>query len=98
MPEHRHAKIQQFGVGRRRVRVVNRRRPTRENDPQGMQSLNLAERRRAGQHDGEDVLFANAPRNQLRILRAEIEDNDCLGVHSLVCQGHGRAVKTVASF
>ena len=66
--------------------------------PRGLQCLDFAERRRAGQHDGEDVLFANAPRNELRILRAEIEDNDCLGVHSLVWQGHGRDVKTVASF
>jgi hypothetical protein len=56
--------------------------------------LNLGQGRRAGQHDGENVLLANAPRNQLRILRTKVKDNDCLGVHSLVWQGPGRDVKT----
>lgn len=58
-----------------------------------MQSLNFAERRRAGQHDREDVLFANAPGNELGVLRTEIEDDNCLGGHVLVWQGHGRDVK-----
>jgi len=56
--------------------------------------LNFSERRRARQHHGEDVLLAYAPRNQLRILRTKVENYNCLGVHSLVWQGQGRAVKT----
>jgi hypothetical protein len=37
--------------------------------------------------------FGEAQRNQLRILRTKIENNDCLGVHSLVWQGRRRDVK-----
>src|ERR1017187_3082311 len=47
-----------------------------------MQCLNLRERRGAGQHDGENVLFANPPGDELGILRTEIEDDNCLGVHA----------------
>ena len=91
--QHRHAKRENFGVGRRRIGVIHRRRPARENQAQRVESLNFAERRRAGQHDGENVLFANAPGNELGVLRTEIEDNNCLGGHVLVWQGHGRDVK-----
>jgi hypothetical protein len=42
---------------------------------------------RAGQHDGEDVQFANAARDELRVLRAKIQDDDRLGSHPLVWQG-----------
>jgi hypothetical protein len=55
--------------------------------------LNFPKRRRAGQHDREDILLAYAPRNQLRILRTKIENYDCLGVHSLVWQARRRDVK-----
>jgi hypothetical protein len=60
-----------------------------------MQCLTFAQGGRTGEHDGEDILFANAPGDELRILRTEIEDYDCLGVHSLVWQGVGRAVKAL---
>jgi hypothetical protein len=60
--------------------------------------LNFGERRGARQHDGEDVQLAYAPRNQLRILRAKIENYDCLGVHSLVWQGPRRDVKTAGQW
>jgi hypothetical protein len=32
----------------------------------------------AGKHDREDFLFADAARDELRILRAKVEDDDCL--------------------
>ncbi len=67
--------------------------PARKNDAERLQCLNFLEGRRAGQHDGEDVQLAYAPRNQLRILRTKIENYDCLGVHSLVWQGQGGDVK-----
>ena len=91
--QHGHAKFQQLGIGGRGVRIVDRRRSAGQNDAERLQGLNFSKGNRAGQHDGEDVQFANAPRNQLRILRAKIENNNCLGVHSLVWQGPGRDVK-----
>jgi hypothetical protein len=39
------------------------------------------------------VLFADTPGNELGVLRAEVEDDDCLGVHVSVWQGAGRDVK-----
>jgi hypothetical protein len=64
------------GVGGRRVGVVDRRRAAGEDDAERLVGLNFVERRRAGQHDGEDVLLADAARDELRILRAEIEDDE----------------------
>jgi hypothetical protein len=47
------------------------------------------ERHRAGQHDGKDILLADAAGYELGVLRAEIEDDNCLGVHVSVWQGRG---------
>jgi len=38
--------------------------------------LDFLERGGAGKYDGEDVLFTDTARNELRVLRAEVEDND----------------------
>ena len=91
--QHGRVELEQFRVSGRRVGVVDRRGTAGEDDADGLVRLNFGKRRCARQDDGKDILFANAPRDQLRILRAEIEDNDCLGVHSLVWQGGGRDVK-----
>ena len=79
--QHRHAQFEQFRVGGGRVGIVDRRRPAGEDEAERLERLNLGDGRRAGQHDGEDVLLADAPRDQLRVLRTEIEDDDCLGGH-----------------
>ena len=92
--QNRHVKFQHARVGDGGVIVVNRRRTTRKNNSQGMQGLDFGEGRCARQYDGEYILFANTPGNELGVLRTEIEDYDCLGVHSLVWQGAGRDVKT----
>ena len=92
--EHGHAHIQHTGIGGRSIRVIDGRRAAREDDPEWLVGLNFSEGRRAGKHNGEDVLLAYAPCNELRILLTKIEDNDCLGVHSLVWQGPRRDVKT----
>ena len=47
-----------------------------------LERLDFGKWRRAGQHHGENILLANAPRNQLRILRTEIEDDDGLSGHA----------------
>ncbi len=91
--QHGRVELEQSRIGGRRVGVVHRRGAAGEDDADWLVGLNFSERCGAWQDDGEDILLANTPRDQLRILRAEIEDNDCLGVHSLVWQGGGRAVK-----
>jgi hypothetical protein len=58
-----------------------------------MESFDFSERSGAGKHHGEDIELANAAGDELGVLRAEIEDDDCLGVHVLVWQGAGRDVK-----
>ncbi len=85
--ESGHIKLQHTRVGGRRVGIVHRRRAAGKNQSDGIAGLNLTERRRARQHNGEDILLADAPRNQLRVLRAKVEDYDCLGVHASVWQG-----------
>ena len=80
--EDRRIELEQRGVGCRRVGVVHRRRAAGEDEADGLVGLDFSDGNRAGEHDGEDVLFADAAGDQLRILRAEVEDNDCLGVHS----------------
>ena len=85
--QHRHSQRKQLWVGCRRVRIVHRRRPAGEDKPQRLQRLDLSDGRGAGQHHGEDILLANAPRDQLRVLRTEIEDDDSLGSHGLSVAG-----------
>ena len=84
--QHRHAKMEHALVRRRRVGVIDRRRPARQHDARGMIALNFIERSGAGQDDGEDVVFADAARDELRILRAKVEDDDRLRFHYLLCQ------------
>ena len=88
-----HAERENSWVGGRGVRVVNRRRTAGKNQSDGFVGLNLPQGRRARQHYRENVLFADAARDELRILRAEIEDNDGLSVHAPVWQGGRRDVK-----
>ena len=79
--EHGDAKIEDSLVGQRRVFVVHRRRPARKNDPHRRVAANLFQAGVERQNDREDFLFADAARDQLRILRAKVEDNDGLGFH-----------------
>src|SRR5262249_11773260 len=73
--------IEDAGIGDRRVFVVDGRRPAGQDDSDGWVAANLFERRVAGKNRGEDVQFADAARNQLRILRPEVEDDNRLGFH-----------------
>jgi len=52
-----------------------------------MERFDFSEGRCTWQHNGEDILLANAPRNQLRVLRTEVEDDDCLGGHDFSVAG-----------
>ena len=84
--QHRHAEMQDSLVRRRRIGVIDRRRPARQHDAGGMIALDFIEWSVARQDDGEDVQFADAARDELRILRAKVEDDDRLGFHYLLCQ------------
>ncbi len=84
--QHRQSEMQDALVRRRRVGVVDGRRPARQHDARGRVALDFVERGGAGQDDGEDVLFADAARDELRILRAKVEDDDRLRFHYLLCQ------------
>jgi len=79
--EHGEAKLEDTFVGVRSVLVIDRRWTARQNNPDGMVAANLFERGIEGENDREDFLFADAARNQLRILRAKVKDNDRLGFH-----------------
>ena len=84
--EHRQAEMQHAVVGGRRVGVVDRGRAAGQDDARGRVALDFVQRSGAGKHDGEDVLFADAAGDELRVLRAEVEDDDRLGFHHLLCQ------------
>ena len=79
--EHGNAEIEDTLIGQRRVFVVHRRRAARQNDSHRRIAANFFQAGVEGQDDRENFLFADAARNQLRILRAEVEDNDGLGFH-----------------
>ena len=87
--------LEKRGVGFRSVGIVDGRWATGEDDAERLVGFNFRDGRRAGEDDGEDVQFADTASDELRILRAEIEDNNGLGVHLPVWQGAWRAVKKV---
>ena len=88
-------KVEKRGIGFGRISIVNGRGTARENDAEGLIGRYFGDGRRAGQDDGEDVQFADTAGNELGVLRAEIQDNDGLGVHLSVWQGLRRTVKKV---
>jgi hypothetical protein len=79
--EHRYAQIEDAPVRGRGIFVVDRPGCSREHNAYGRAVLDLVERGRAGQHDGKNILFADAARDELGILRAKVEDDDGLGFH-----------------
>ena len=91
--QRRNAHRQHARVCIRRVGVVHRRRPARKNQSDRFVGFDLAQQRSARQHHGKNILLADAARDQLRILRSEIEDDDGLDVHAPVWQGAGSGVK-----
>src|ERR1700690_362056 len=74
--QHGHVKRQHFGIAFRCVGVVHRTGPAGEHDSHGLLRANLLERCRARQDRGKHLLLANPPRNQLRVLTAEIQHHN----------------------
>ena len=76
--EHRQAQLKHARIRRRRVGVIHRRRPAGKNDAHRRVAANFFQRGSAGKHHRKDILFTDAARDELGILRPEIEDDDGL--------------------
>ena len=74
--QDRHAQMQHAVVSGWCVGVVDGTGATGEYDAGGRVALDFVERSRAREHDGEDILFADAARDELRVLGAKVEDDD----------------------
>src|SRR5262245_7399829 len=73
---HRNAELDDPRVHRGRAVVVDARRPAREDDRARIHRPDRVEGNGAGLDLAVDVLLADSSRNQLRVLRPEIEDED----------------------
>src|ERR1700730_14583416 len=74
--EDRNAKLENVRVALRRIRVVNRAWAAGEDHTNGFEGADFFERGSARQNRGEHFLLADAARDQLRVLAAEIEDDN----------------------
>ena len=81
------AEGEERGVGGGGVGVVDGAGAAGEDDAAGRERADLVEGRGAGKDDGEDVELADAAGDELGVLRAEVEDDDCLGVHEGIVNG-----------
>ena len=84
--KHRKTEIEHVAVGAGRVCIVDRGWTTGEDNSNRVIAANFLERGGARKNNREDILFADAARYQLGILRAKVEDNDGLGFHGRVSQ------------
>ena len=74
--EHGKAKLEDARVRRGSIFVVDRPWSSRKHYAHGSAVFYLRQRGRARKHYGKYILLANAPRDELGVLRAEIEDDD----------------------
>src|SRR5882724_5945971 len=72
--EHGHAQFEDAPIRGRRVGVVDRGWTARKNDAKRGIATNFLQSGSAREHDRKNILFTDAARNQLRILRPEVED------------------------
>src|SRR6266404_1450051 len=75
-PEHRNAERQYARIARRRACVIHGVRSARQHHASRLVLQDLLDARRAWQNRAEHLLFADSPRDQLRILPAEIKHYD----------------------
>ena len=91
--EHGHAQFEHARIGGGSIFVVHRPGRPRQNDSSRRIALHLIKLGRTRQHDGKNILFADATRDQLGILRAKIENDDGLTesrlAESLLVRGLG---------
>ena len=73
-PEDRDAELEQLLPKSRRPVGVNGGRPSRKHQAPGSPVLDLLQRGVVGQQLAEHAALANAPRDQLRVLATEVQD------------------------
>ena len=83
-PEDRLARLEYARIRVRRVFPVHAGRTARQDDAGDVARREFGRRRIVGQHLAIDVAFPNAPRDELRVLRAEIEDGNPVRVSHLM--------------
>ena len=79
--EHRQAECEHAIIGWRSVMIVNGRGSPAQNNAGRPVALDFTQRGGAGQDDRKYFKFADAARNELRVLRAEVENDDGLFFH-----------------
>jgi hypothetical protein len=79
--EHGQTKPEHTLIGGRSILIVNGRRTTTQNDACGPVALDLFQWGRTGEDNGKHFKFADTARNQLGILRTEVENSDGLVFH-----------------
>jgi hypothetical protein len=84
--KHRYAQLEDPRVRGRRIGVIHRRWAARKNDSYRGIAADFFQAGGAGENHGKDILFTDAARDQLRILRTEVEDYDGLCFHGRVSQ------------
>ena len=81
--EHRNAEAENGGVALGRCRVVDALRAAAQDDGARVERADRGQRQRARMDLAVDVAFAHAPRDELCVLRAVVEDeNTVAGSHS----------------
>ena len=77
--QHRHAELEHGGGCARAQRLVGRGGAAGEDDAAGREAADESVVHGAGMDLAVDAVLAHAARDQLGVLRAEIEDQDALG-------------------
>ncbi len=85
--EHGQPQSENLRIRRWRIFVVDRPRRPREHNAGGRVALQLIKRRRTGEHHGKNILFADAARDELRVLRAKVKNDDALVENGLGFHG-----------
>ena len=77
--EHRDAEVEHGRVAVRSVFIVDRANGAAgKDDADGLERADFVELRGAREHGGENLLFADAAGDELRVLAAEVEDDDAV--------------------
>ena len=87
--QHRHAQLEHRTGRGRRTGLRHRLRAARQDDALGREGANVIAARIPGVDLAVDTQFAHAARDELRVLRTEIQDQDAVGVDVGVCVGIG---------
>src|SRR5438552_2420420 len=85
-PQNGHSEFENAWVSVGGVGIVDRARASGENDSSRRLAANFIQRSGTRKDDGKNIQFADAARDELRILCAEVENNDGLRFHRRVSQ------------